>query len=76
MLVHNKYRSSGSQSQDVERETTAYQIPEADPLPVVDGKGTEDAGCCACGKCYVCKQNFLSFVLNLVAIILNRSFLF
>ena len=60
MLVHNKYRPSGSQSRDAERETTAYQIPEADPLPMVAVQGTEDAGCCACGKCYVCKQNFLS----------------
>ena len=55
MLVHNNYRPSGSQSRDAERETTAYQIPEAEAV-----RGTEDAGCCDCGKCYVCKQNFLS----------------
>ena len=58
--MNNKYRPSGSQSRDAERETTAYQIPEADPLSMVAVQGTEDAWCCACGKCYVCKQNFLS----------------
>ena len=36
---------SGSQSQDVDREITIYQIPEADPLHMVAVKGTEDAGC-------------------------------
>ena len=40
--------------------TTIYQIPEADPLPMVAVQGTEDAGCYVCGKCCVCKENFLS----------------
>ena len=35
MLIYRKYRSSGRQRRDTERETTVYQIPEADPLPMV-----------------------------------------
>ena len=76
MLVNNKYRPSGSQSRDAGRETTAYRIPEADLLLIVAVQGTEDAGCCACGKFYVCNQIFCPPVFNLVAIILNGSSLF
>ena len=60
MLVHNKYRDSRTAGSTREREATASQFlePDAAILPAV--RETDNAGCHACGKCYVCKQNFLS----------------
>ena len=60
MLVHNKYRASGTASSDREREATASQFlePDATILPAV--READNAGCHACGKCYVCKKSFLS----------------
>ena len=58
MLVHNKYRASNSQA---ERETMVLPQPEADLAPNAEtAQIVGDVGCCACGKCYVCKQKFLS----------------
>ena len=71
MLVHNIYRPSGSQSRDAERETTAYQIPEADPLPIVAVHSTMPV----VNAMFVSKISCPP-VFNLVAIILNRSSLF
>ena len=73
MLVHNKYRLSKSQSQDMERETTPYQIPEADPLPV---QGSDDTGAMPVGNAMFVSKIHCPPALDLVAIILNRSSLF
>ena len=60
MLVHNKYRASRTAGSNREREATASQYlePDAAILPAV--WETDNAGCHACGKCYVFKQSFLS----------------
>ena len=60
MLVHNKYRASGTASSDREGETTASQFPEPDAAILPAVQEADNAGCHACGKCYVCKQSFLS----------------
>ena len=60
MLVHNKYRAGGTASREKGRETTASQIPESGPASMPADQEADNAGCHACKKCYVCKQNFLS----------------
>ena len=57
MLVHNKYRASGTVSSDREGEATASQFlgPDAAILPAV--READNAGCHACG----CTQPFFSF---------------
>jgi len=60
MLVHNKYRAGGTARREKEQENTVNQIPEADPASMPAPQGVDNAGCHACGKCYVCKQKFLS----------------
>ena len=60
MLVLNKYPTGGTSSNDREGEATASQFlePDAAILPAI--REANNAGCHACGKCYVCKQSFLS----------------
>ena len=59
MLVHNRYRASDSQEK--EREAMVHHQPEADlSAPREAAQVVGDVGCHACGKCYVCKQKFLS----------------
>ena len=61
MLVHNRYRASGA-SQGGDGDSAAHeqavQENSVSQEPVV--QTVSDAGCHACGKCYVCKQKFLS----------------
>ena len=58
MLVHNRFRASSRQEKEIE--TTASQPPETDLAFRQTVQESGDAGCYACGKCYVCNQNFLS----------------
>ena len=60
MLVHNKYRAGGTASRENEEEKTANQFPETGPSSMPAVQVADDAGCHACGKCYVCKQKFLA----------------
>ena len=60
MLVHNKYRTGGTASREKGWETTASQIPESGPASMPAVQEADNAGCHACKKCYVFKQNFLS----------------
>ena len=66
--MHNKYRASRTAGSNREREATASQFlePDAAILPAV--RETDNAGCHAYGKCYVCKLP----VPNLVVTILNK----
>ncbi len=59
MLVHNRYRASDNQRKEIE--TIVHHEPDADlSVPREAALLAGVIGCHACGKCYVCKQKFLS----------------
>ena len=58
LLVHNRYRPSENREQA--RETIDHHLPAEDPAPREAVQVDDDLGCFACGKCYVCKQKFLT----------------
>ena len=62
-MIHNRYRASGSRNPGpVDVQVNQTSTADLVPMPVAVSAG--DAGCYGCGKCYCCKNNFLTPCFN------------